>query len=300
MSYFFDYIPDQYVGVEKSVDYFEEYSLAYVRVKNFFRTAKIRADMKKYVTLFTPYIIDPGERPDNVAQKLYRDPRLDWVICIANDIIDPYMQWPKDPGEELKNYVDELYGPGNDTLVHHYETREFIDEQGDVILKGGLVVRENATFTNWKTGEVIINAVVPITNYEYEEFNNEKKRFIYMLSPMLVDDFITEFENITAYLRNSEQDEYDVPKTTLRPLSRFLQVNSGVSISPIFGKYKNFIAAAQSTKAYLEPEEETSNTTTTRTYSGTYTISAGTSTVSGSFNPTQSDSGSSGTVGLGY
>ena len=300
MANFFDYIPDRYIGVEKTTNYLEEYSVTYVRVKNFFRaSAKIRPDMNKYVTLFTPYIIDPGMRPDNVAYELYRDPRLDWTLCITNNITDPYIQWPKDPGQELLNYVHELYGEGNEVEVHHYETREFKDDDGNVILKSGIVVNENASFVNPYTKEALINAVVPISNYEYEAFENEKKRFIYALSPLLVDDFIQEFEELTAYMRNSEQDEFDVPKTELKPLNRFLQSSSGVSIAPSFGKYKNFIAAAQSVKAYLEEAETTTSTTTASSYSGTITFQGSGSTVTGGFSPTQSDAGTS-NVGLTY
>lgn len=300
MANFFDYIPDRYIGVEKTTNYLEEYSVAYVRVKNFFRaSAKIRPDMSKYVTLFTPYIIDPGMRPDNVAYELYRDPKLDWTLCITNNIVDPYIDWPKDPGQELLRYVHELYGEGNEVEVHHYETREFKDDDGNVILKGGITVNPDATFINPYTKEALINAVVPISNYEYESFENEKKRFIYALSPLLIDDFLQEFEELTAYLRNTEQDDFDIPKTELKPLNRFLQNSSGVSISPSFGKYKNFIAAAQSVKAYLEQEETTTTTTAASSYSGNITFTGTSSTVLGTFNPTQSDAGTS-NVGYTY
>lgn len=305
MSYFFDYVPDQYVGVEKTVSYFEEYSIAYVRVKNFFRTAKIREDMSKYVTLFSPYVIEPGDRPDNVAYKLYRDSRLDWTLCIANNMTDPYQQWPKDYGDELSRFVIEKYGVGNEVAIHHWETREIKDADGTIIQKGGLIVQEDYAPLNYKTKEAIVNPITSITNYEYEELENEKKRFIYVLEPSLIDDFLYEFEEITSYIRNSEQDEYDVPKTYLRPLNRFLVNSSGVGIEPQFGKYKNFIAAAQSTKAFLETEEATTSTTSA-TYTTNYVVTG--SGVTGSFNPTQSQTsgtssgttnGSTGTSGTG-
>ena len=37
---------------------------------------------------------------------------------------------------------------------------------------------------------------VPITNYEHEIVENEKKRNIYVLNPVHVDDFVSEFKTL--------------------------------------------------------------------------------------------------------
>lgn len=43
---------------------------------------------------FYTYTIQEGERPDTIAARYYNDPELDWLIYLANDIIDPYYDWP--------------------------------------------------------------------------------------------------------------------------------------------------------------------------------------------------------------
>ena len=63
----------------------------------FIRTA-IRDAIKNKVTVFFPYTITEGERPDIIAQDYYGSSKYDWLIYFANNIIDPYYEWP------LSNY----------------------------------------------------------------------------------------------------------------------------------------------------------------------------------------------------
>ena len=100
MANFFDYLPDVYYGVEVSKTYLEENSMEYVLGKNFFRSARIRDDFAQYATLFTPYYIKPGMRPDMVSYQIYGDPELDWIILLTNDIFDAYTEYLKNQ----KNY----------------------------------------------------------------------------------------------------------------------------------------------------------------------------------------------------
>ena len=324
MANFFDYLPDIYYGVEVSKNYLEENSIEYVLGKNFFRSARIRDDFEEYATLFKPHYIGDGERPDNVAVDLYGDPELDWLILLTNDIFDMYIQWPKSE-QELKRYCDEIYGEGNDVKVHHWETKEV--KSGDtVILQGGMHVMPNFTFKDPFTGLAVINPAYSVSNYEYEQNLNEKKRFIYVMDPNIIDQFIDEFENLCAYEEHEELEEDGAPLTELLEVGRYLGSQSGVAIYPTFGKYKNFLAAAQSTRAVLQEEEvvqinrgvtiqssltgnaafynpdsvtsgsSSSDSSSSSSSSGSSSSSSGSSGSSGS----SSSSGSSGSSGSGY
>lgn len=67
-------------------------------------TSKIAVDILKRVgfkesvksttELFSEYEILDGETPEMVADKIYGDPSLHWVIMIMNDIVNPYYDWP--------------------------------------------------------------------------------------------------------------------------------------------------------------------------------------------------------------
>jgi len=43
-----------------------------------------------------PYIVKEGERPEDVAYYYYGDQNKVWMVYLANNIVDPYIQWPID------------------------------------------------------------------------------------------------------------------------------------------------------------------------------------------------------------
>ena len=67
----------------------------YLRVKNLFRRCKLRDDLQSIFTLFNKYEIVEGARPDTVAEELYGDAELDWVVLMTAGIINGRLILPK-------------------------------------------------------------------------------------------------------------------------------------------------------------------------------------------------------------
>lgn len=65
--------------------------------------------VKNMGVVFYPYTIAEGERPDIIAANYYDDPRYSWVIYLANDIVDPYYEWPMQESE-FKQFILKKYG----------------------------------------------------------------------------------------------------------------------------------------------------------------------------------------------
>ena len=63
-------------------------------VKNIFRRAIMRQDIFDSITSFDYYDIEDNMRPDTVAQAIYDDPELDWIILMTNNITNIRDQWP--------------------------------------------------------------------------------------------------------------------------------------------------------------------------------------------------------------
>jgi hypothetical protein len=80
----------------------------FVRSKNLFKRAKIRDDFFSTATVFDLYSIIGDDRPDNVAQKLYGDSELDWVVLLSNNIINIRDEWPMSQ-YDLERYLDNKY-----------------------------------------------------------------------------------------------------------------------------------------------------------------------------------------------
>lgn len=73
--------------------------------------AKIKFDQSvaSNLAVFYPYVIEQGERPDQVANFYYGSSEYDWVIYLSNNIVDPYHDWPKSE-ETLESFIKTKYG----------------------------------------------------------------------------------------------------------------------------------------------------------------------------------------------
>ena len=127
----------------------------YITVKNLFKRGRLRPDIFGNLNFFTKYKIIGNERPDNIAFKEYGDSNLDWVILLANNILNVQDEWPL-PQNSLDEILLEKYGSYDKLYheVHHYETIEIKNSKGGVILPGGL-----ETPNKWRTNGNYIQAI---------------------------------------------------------------------------------------------------------------------------------------------
>ncbi len=110
----------------------------YIEVKNLFKRGKIRDDIFKNLKFFQKYEIVGDERPDNVAEKIYGDSTLDWVVLLSNNILNVYEEWPKTQNA-FDKYLLEKYGSYENLYggIHHYETIEYKSSNSITIIPSG-------------------------------------------------------------------------------------------------------------------------------------------------------------------
>lgn len=144
----------------------------YIEVKNLFKRGKLREDIFGNLTFFNKYKIIGNERPDNVAYKVYNDETLDWVVLLANNILNIQSEWPLTQ-QAFDKVMFEKYGD-YETLyggIHHYETTEIVNSNGVTVLPAGLRVpntwNTNGNFievNSTKIGQIFSgNGVTPTT-----------------------------------------------------------------------------------------------------------------------------------------
>lgn len=182
----------------------------YIRVKNFFRKAKLREDILDNLAFFTRYTIEGDDRPDNVAFKVYNDASLDWVVLSSNNIVNIQSEWPLSQSN-FDTYLLGKYGD-YDTLyngIHHYETAEVRSNDNIVVVPAGLNVDSSFSVSYY---DFILeqqidsgNIAIPITNYQYEEKLNNSKRFIYVLKQYYLNIVVNDLDNILKYKEGSSQ-----------------------------------------------------------------------------------------------
>ena len=183
----------------------------YLRVKNLFRRCKLRDDLQSIFTLFNKYEIVEGARPDTVAEELYGDAELDWVVLMTAGIINVRNEWPLSD-RQIYNYSLEIYGTQlND--VHHYETREVKDANGRLILPKGKVVDSTFRIPNPDTYISTISPINGISNYEYEVRKNDAKRSIFLLKESYLQQFLNDMRQEMIYSRSSEYVNENLVRT---------------------------------------------------------------------------------------
>jgi hypothetical protein len=62
----------------------------------------------KTSNMFVDYIVKDGERPDILADRVYGNPLLHWVLLITNKIVNPFFEWPLS-SMELEDHIDNTY-----------------------------------------------------------------------------------------------------------------------------------------------------------------------------------------------
>jgi hypothetical protein len=190
-------------------------SLDYIKVKNFFRRVKVRDDLKKYFTVFDRITIKDGARPDQVADKVYGNAELDWVVLITAGIINVNNEWPL-TSYELYNYSLEKYGALLNA-TKYYETIEIRDDRNRLILPKGKIVDSDFSIPNPSNPltDLTGNAIrIGISYYEYETRLNERKRQIDLLKPRYLDQFLKDMRKIMKYSKSSQYVSTRLIKTS--------------------------------------------------------------------------------------
>ena len=183
---------------------------AYKTVKNLFKRAKLREDIFSDLTYFTKYQIIGDERPDNVAEKFYDDPTLDWVILLANNITIIQTEWPMSENS-FNNFLIDKYGSQvGISSTHHYECTGVKDTLGVVIAPEGLTIDKDFTVTYYdklaSAGIVTAtNLAETITNYDYESKIEDEKRNIFVLKPEYLSVVFNDLEDVMEYKKGSTQ-----------------------------------------------------------------------------------------------
>lgn len=213
----------------------------YAEVKNLFKRVKIRDELFENVNFFSRYSIIGDDRPDNVANKVYGDSNLDWLVLLANNIVNVYEEWPLS-NENFDAVMLEKYGSYEKlNEVAQYETVEVKNSVGKVITPAGIVLSSNLindyreTIINPVTGEyesnpnynnlvdyfiefydegtgndrLISNATETILNeitfLDLEQRKDNEKRFIYVFKQRYLGVVFDDIDKIMKYKKGATQ-----------------------------------------------------------------------------------------------
>ena len=155
----------------------------YKLLPNILRRVKLRSGIRTGSFLFDNYDVADGERPEDIAFKLYGDAELHWVVLMTNNITDRFYQWPLTQ-PQFQEHLKDKYGAGSEDAVHHYEITQ---------TSGPTSSRDYSHMVECNSDET--NPTI-ISNREYEQRKQDEYRQIRLLDPRYVETFVEEFENL--------------------------------------------------------------------------------------------------------
>ena len=159
--------------------------------KNIWRRASLLPEFSASVTMFDEYIVPNGERPEDIAFKMYKNPFYNWVILVINDITNYHEQWPKS-SSQLQEYCSSKYT--NPSGIKDYVTRE-VKMGNSIIVPAGKIVPSTFQVVYYNGSNIVTaNPVFPRTFYQFEEEVNSKKERIQLVKPEFVEDFVENYE----------------------------------------------------------------------------------------------------------
>jgi hypothetical protein len=179
------------------MSYFSKFPLMVYDMKNdenykllpdILRRVKTRSSIKPSLNIFDTYDVRNGERPEDIAFKWFGDAELHWVILMTNNVTDRYYGWPMND-VQFAEFLTDKYGAGNEDAIHHYEvTRDSGRTTGQGPNDYSHLVEVNSDTDNASS----------ISNREYEEREQDKKRSIRLLDRKYLSTFVDEFNNLIA------------------------------------------------------------------------------------------------------
>ena len=153
-------------------------------VTDIFRRIKVREKIRDNISLLDKYDVGEGETPETVAFKVYGDTSYFWIICLMNNIVNRYYDWPL-PEVMFQQYVADKYS--NPDGIHHYEITQSSGKQtgeGPADYSHKLEVNSDTV------------GAESVSNIEYERRLQDQKRQIKILPKSYVNVFENEFDNL--------------------------------------------------------------------------------------------------------
>ena len=182
----------------------------YSLVKNLFKRAKLREDIYQDLAFFTKYDVSGDDRPDNVADLIYGDPTLDWVVLLSNNIVNVQSEWPLSQAD-FNRYITEKYDSEEILYsgIHHYEANEVKTTRDIIIIPSGTRVGLGQSVSYFDDGlqqqVTVTDIALPITNYMHEQKLNDDKRNIFLLKSLYLNIVFDDMDEIMEYKKGSTQ-----------------------------------------------------------------------------------------------
>lgn len=200
-------------------------------VTNILQRSTFLKEVVNNTAVFYEYRVKEEDTPEIIADKLYGDAQRHWIVLLFNKIINPYYDFPMRSGV-LDKYIQNKYNQTlaqSQTTLHHYE----LEVTKNVLSRGSLVSSDVQTYTvgpyvvNYTTGALTARAVpgtidssitytpivtslsngtqiqyiekvTAVSNYNYEQTQNELRKTIKLIDNKYISQIEQEFMKVMS------------------------------------------------------------------------------------------------------
>lgn len=179
-----------------------------INVRDIVRRTKFVETTLSNPYVFLPYTVKEGEKPEDIAFNYYGTVDATWLVLMANNIVDPYTEWPMSY-DRFVEYLIEKYSErsgkkGYDVIAWLQDDTSF--ENVECYYKttdSGIEIKVSPdsfpTLVN-EQSEVIGRSVpidwTPMRLYDYENIQNENRREIVVVERRYYEQINEEFKEL--------------------------------------------------------------------------------------------------------
>ena len=144
---------------------------------------KLSSLVKQDAFALTKYVVESGEKPEHIAFNYYGEVGYSWLVLLANQIIDPYYQWPLDQ-RDFEKFIVKKYGSvpiAQATTIHcEHKTKDITISADSLVVSNGAVAGDYNT----------------IDAYTYWDKINDNRRHIELVNLMYLPIIDAEFKKL--------------------------------------------------------------------------------------------------------
>jgi hypothetical protein len=152
-------------------------------VTDILRRVKQRAKVSEVANLFDIYDVPEGETPETTAFKHFGSTKHHYVILMTNDITDRFYGWPLD-FSQFEKFINDKYS--NPDAIHHYEKTQSSGPQ------------TSSDYSHLIECNSDDSGASSVSNREYEQRLNDKKRQIKLMNPGFLGMFVEELTSLLS------------------------------------------------------------------------------------------------------
>ncbi|AGS81113.1 baseplate wedge subunit protein [Caulobacter phage Cr30] len=166
--------------------------------RNLLTRVRFLENAKDVISIYHPFTIQDGEDPRKIAYDYYGSTDYVWIIFLANNIIDPYHEWPLDTFE-FEEFLKKKYGSletAQSTILYYQKNPEIyyvsLTDPRNYLSSSEIGSADLSSFTRIEQDSRVkitpesfeVNPsddFFPVSAYDYEMNLNEEKRNIKLI-----------------------------------------------------------------------------------------------------------------------